>query len=231
MTFGHAIVEGIICVGFFAVLVSQGPGITHDGTLPRRKKKNKNQRKRKFESTPNEDLRASTRRRADPVVRRPSLDNEAITVVRAQPSPRPVVRAQPSPRHTPTMTIPLTFPKTLRSDDVLRIDTSLKDRQTLFVEPDDGGPIYGGPRNTSSQIYIVRHLASSHAVQKLEYALIYLPTLFPLREVRYYTPHKDHEDDFFIVINKEDSLLPLAWRFPFDRLREYTASSASEDAN
>jgi hypothetical protein len=212
MTFGHAIVEGIICVGFFVVLMSQGAGITRDETLPRRKKKNTNQRKRKFDSAPpNTDLRASTRRRAD--------------------------SAQSSPKAAPTLTTPSTspkistFPKISRSDDVHRIDPSLKDRQTLFVESDNGRPIYVVPRNTSSEIYIARHLASKHTVQKLGYARIYLPTLFPSREVRYYTPRENHEDDFFVVINKEDLLLPLIRQFPFDRLREHTASSASEDTN
>jgi hypothetical protein len=163
MTFGHAIMEGVICVGFYAVLMSQGPGIICDETLPRRKKKNKNQRKRKFKLAPNAELRASTRRRVD--------------------------SAQPSPRHMPTLTTPSTshkistFPKILRSDDVHRIIPSLKDRQTLFVESGDGGPIYIVPHNTSSQIYIARHLASKHTVQKLEYAFIFLPTLFPSREV------------------------------------------------
>jgi hypothetical protein len=60
---------------------------------------------------------------------------------------------------------------------------------------------------------------------------MYLPTLFLSREVRYSTPREDHEDDFFVVINKEDSMLPLIRRFPLDCLREYTASSASEDTN
>jgi hypothetical protein len=103
-------------------------------------------------------------------------------------------------------------------------------RQTLFVESDRGGPIYIVPCNMGTHIYIARHLACSHTVKKLQYALEYLPKVSPAREVRYYDPLKDHEDDFFVVINTVEATSALTHRFPFEALREYTATTTSVDS-
>jgi hypothetical protein len=87
-------------------------------------------------------------------------------------------RVAPEPFLAPTLykvvaapdlaTACLTFSKILRSDDPICIDwpLALMDRQTLFVESDDGRPIYVVPRNSHFQIYIARHLACHHTVQK-----------------------------------------------------------------
>jgi hypothetical protein len=117
--------------------------------------------------------------------------------------------------------------KISRSNNVFQVDTFLMDRMTLFVESDNGGPIYIVPRNLASQIYIARHLACRHTIKKLQFTQEYLPTLPPAREVRYYDPTKDHEDDFFVVINTTSA---FTHQFPFEALREYTVTTTSEDS-
>jgi hypothetical protein len=123
------------------------------------------------------------------------------------------------------------FPKISRSDAPRTIHTSLLNRATLFVEAAEGGPIYLVPRNDGSQIYIAKHLAHRHSVLTLDCSLEYLDALSPSREVRYYSPFEDHNDDFFVVINKRATVSALIPGYPFAALRGYAASSSSNDAH
>jgi hypothetical protein len=61
--------------------------------------------------------------------------------------------------------------------------------------------------------------------------LEYLDTLPPSHEVRYYSPFEDHNDNFFVVINKRITVSGLIQGFPFATLCEYAASSSSNDAH
>jgi hypothetical protein len=49
--------------------------------------------------------------------------------------------------------------------------------------------------------------------------------------VRYYCPYQDHEDDFFIVLNKEESTVPLTSTFPFEELRDYVLANSLAGAS
>jgi hypothetical protein len=51
----------------------------------------------------------------------------------------------------------------------------------------------------------------------------------PPREVRYYSPLEDHHDGYFVLLNREDTVLALTFGFPFGPLRDYVASSISND--
>jgi hypothetical protein len=61
----------------------------------------------------------------------------------------------------------------------------------------------------------------------LSYAGKYLLTLPPKTSVRYYCPEVDHEDDFFIVLNKEETTRPLIGVFPFEELQDYSLQKGS----
>jgi hypothetical protein len=126
--------------------------------------------------------------------------------------------------------VQLPFPTRFLAGEDVHYEASLSERQTLFVESDEEGPIYIVPRNDGTQIYIARHLACRHTVRKLSYAEDYLATLAPNRPVRYYCPNQDHEDDFFVVWNKEESTVPLTSTFPFPALRDYALANGSAAA-
>jgi hypothetical protein len=118
------------------------------------------------------------------------------------------------------------FPTRSRAAADVHFESSLSERQTLFVESDEEGPVYIVPRNDVTQVYITGHLASRHTIRKLSYAESYLATLSPNRPVRYYCPYQDHEDDFFIILNKEESTVPLTSTFPFEELRDYALDNS-----
>jgi hypothetical protein len=123
--------------------------------------------------------------------------------------------------------IPKVLPRRFLAGDDVHFDGALSDRPALFVESDDGGPVYIVPRNEGSQIYIARNLACRHTVCKLSYAREYLALLPPKTLVRYYCPEVDHEDDFFMVLNKEETIRPLLVDFPFRELLEYSLQKGS----
>jgi hypothetical protein len=123
------------------------------------------------------------------------------------------------------------FPTRFRAGNDVHFESSLSERQTLFVESDEEGPVYIVPRNDGTQVYIARHLACRHTVRKLSYAESYLATVSPNRPVRYYCPYQDHEDNFFIVLNKEESMVPLTSTFPFEELRDYALSNSLAGAS
>jgi hypothetical protein len=218
MTFVYSVVEGVFCAVFFATLLLQGSAFTLNDTTRKSKKKtknkNKNKRKRKIDLILGEDSRVSTRRRTM------DLQPEENIVPVA-----PLIEE-------PALCLDATIPKFSCSDDnVIRPDHSLMDYMTLFVKSADHGPIYILPRNGSTQVYIAKHLACQHTVRELQYVLDYLPRLSPPpREVRYYSPLEDHDDDYFVVLNREDTVLALTFGFPFGALRDYMASSISNDA-
>jgi hypothetical protein len=115
------------------------------------------------------------------------------------------------------------FPKRFHAGDDVHFEISLSERQARFVESDEEGPVYIVPRNDGTQVYIARHLACHHTVRKLSYGEGYLATLSPNRPVRYYCPH---EDGFFIVLNREESMAPLTGTFPFEELRNYSVADS-----
>jgi hypothetical protein len=148
----------------------------------------------------------------------------ALTVVGSIPADGSV---QPTKRAR-LGTVP--FPSRFLASEDVHYEASLSERQTLFVESDEEGPIYIVPRNDGTQIHIARHLACRHTVRKLSYAEECLATLAPNRPVRYYCPNQDHEDDFFVVWNKEESTVPLTSTFPFPALHDYALANGSAGA-
>jgi hypothetical protein len=120
------------------------------------------------------------------------------------------------------------LPSAFCAGDDVHYDESLADRATLFVESDLDGPVYIVPRTMGTQIYIARHLACRHTVRKLSYIDGYLSTLPPQTPVRYYCPENDHEDDFFIVLNKEVTTRALTDAFPFQQLQTYALENSQE---
>jgi hypothetical protein len=134
------------------------------------------------------------------------------------------------PIHKRPRVIQESLPSRFCAGDDVHYDVSLSDRPTLFVESDEDGPVYIVPRNTGTQMYIARHLASRHTVRKLSYLDGYLLTLPPQTPIRYYCPEEDHEDDFFIVLNKEESTRELS-SFPFQQLQTYSLGNGSEGAS
>jgi hypothetical protein len=139
----------------------------------------------------------------------------------------PVLEEQVKPAPKRPRITPKSLPRRFLAGDDVHFDVALFDRQALFVESDDEGPVYIVPRNNGSQIYIARHLACRHTVRKLSYAVEYLLTLPPKTSVRYYCPEVDHEDDFFIVLNKEETIRPLIGGFPFQELQDYSLQKGS----
>jgi hypothetical protein len=239
MTFVHAFVEGVIFAGVFAALCTNF--LFRDGVQTRLKMKNykkknkqkqkRREKKRRLESVPGQGSRASTRRRLKvPLCRSPKqASNLTDDNTRENPRTDDTPRTRLSSRLQEGLIRASTMNKISWSDDIFQVETSLMDQMMLFVESDNDGPIYIVPRNTTSQIYITRHLACRHTVKKLQFTLEYLPTLSPAREVRYYDPRQriTRMTSSLVIIN---TTLALIHQFPFEALREYTATTTSEDS-
>ena len=137
--------------------------------------------------------------------------------------------ADPGPGELPTV-----IPKISSSRDHFWATSLVPSVLCLVVDDEDSNTYYLVPRSSNgAQVYTAKHLQFRHAVVQLKaFVADKFLSVNDQRRVIWYSQDEDHEDDFFVILNKEDSFAhAIGDDFPFGEVLQYTIDNATVETN